>query len=321
MTVAVLGGSGFIGGAVVGRLLAHGETPVVIARGKHPKPTVPVVFEEADRMDSARLVEIFRAHDIDTVIDILALTMRNTAPILEAMTAIGGRYVLISSVDVYANYGGLIGKDQPAILTAPAKEDDPLRALRYPFRDPEKPDDFFHDYDKIVIEDAALAEDGFESTVVRLPMVFGPGDGQHRFAWAIEAVKVGGDLIALDERAARWSNTYGYVADVAEAIVLAALHPKAAGRTYNAGQPFARTPLEWLLTFGFVMGRRIEVETVPAERKGLMWEMAETTDLRYPLTVDTTRIREELGFTEPTPELDALRMTIADEERHLAAKT
>ena len=42
-------------------------------------------------------------------------------------------------------------------------------------------------------------------------------------------------------------------------------------------------------------------------------ERADASDLRYPLTLDTTRIRTELGFVEPTPERDALLATVATE--------
>lgn len=321
MSVAVVGGTGFIGSALVRRLRARGQTPVAISRGKHPIALPDgVIHETADRMDTAKLVEIFRAHGVDTVVDIFALGLKNTEPVLAAMRAIGGRYVLISSVDVYRNYGGLLRKEQPPVQAAPATEDDPLRAIRYPYRDNERRPkgveaDLFDDYDKIVIEEAALGDGTFAATVLRPPMIFGPGDKQRRFAWAIAAVKQGG-VIPLDERAARWPNSYGYIDDIADAIALAATHPKAAGRIYNIGQDFVRTPIEWLLTFGVVMGRQIEVETVPPDQKGLLWDRAEGSDMRYPLTIDTTRIRDELGFEEPTTEMDALRATIADEERH-----
>ena len=89
----------------------------------------------------------------------------------------------------------------------------------------------------------------------------------------------------------------------------------AAGRTYNVGQSFVRTPIEWLLSFAVVMNTPIEVETVPADEKALLHERAGASDLRYPLTLDTTRIRRELGFTEPTPEREALLATIAYESQ------
>lgn len=318
MTIAVCGGTGFIGGAVVRRLLARGHKPLVLARGKHPA-TVPegATFVAAERTDGARLVEIFLEHQVDTVIDIFALGLRNTGPMLEAMGAIGGRYVLLSSVDVYSNYGGLLKRDTPPIQAAPAKEDDPLRTFRYPYRQNDRrpqgvENDLFEDYDKIILEEAAAGDGRFATTVIRAPMIFGPGDKQHRFGWAIEAVQKGG-VVELDQRAARWPNSYGYVEDVGEAIALAATSPVAAGRTYNVGQTFVRTPIEWLLSFAVVLNTPIEVLEVPPARRGLQADRADASDLRYPLTLDTTRIRHELGFREIVPEREALLATIADE--------
>lgn len=318
MSVAIIGGTGFIGRWVTARVAARGLEAVVIARNP---PTFILsegaIFESCDRADGARLTAILLEHGVDTVIDIFALGMLNTGPVFEAMARTGGRYVLLSSVDVYSNYGGLLRKESPPVQAAPAKEDDPLRSFRFPYRgNPHRPRgvsaELFEDYDKIVLEDAVRADTRFESTIIRAPMIFGPGDKQHRFAWAINAARAGG-LVRLDERAARWGNSYGYVVDVAEAMVMAALDPRAAGRTYNVGQDFVRTPVEWLLTFAVVMNRSLEVETVPASAKALLHERADATDLAYPLTLDTSRVRRELGYTEPTGERDALLATIASE--------
>jgi nucleoside-diphosphate-sugar epimerase len=274
-------------------------------------------FIAAERDDGRRLVEIFQQHEVDTVIDIFALGLRNSAPMLEAMGAIGGRYVLLSSVDVYANYGGLLRRDTPPVQAAPAKEDDPLRQFRYPYRQNDRrpqgvENDMLEDYDKIILEEATAGDGRFATTVIRAPMVFGPGDKQHRFRWAIEAVERGG-VVELDQRAARWPNSYGYVEDVGEAMALAATAPQAAGRTYNVGQDFVRTPIEWLLSFAVVLNRPIEVLEVPPDKRGLLADRADASDLRYPLTLDTSRIREELGFAEIVPEREALLRTITAE--------
>jgi nucleoside-diphosphate-sugar epimerase len=320
MTVAIVGGTGFIGSAVAKRLLARRLSPLVIARGRHPVELPKgATFEAADRRDGAKLVELFHQHDVDTVIDIFALGLRNTAPVLEAMGAVGGRYVLLSSIDVYSNYGGLLKRETPPIQTRPAREDDPLRDFRFPYRQNDRrpqgvEEDLFEDYDKIILEEAARADGRFETSVIRAPMIFGPGDKQHRFKWAIEAVR-DNRVVEIDQRAARWPNSYGYIDDVAEAMVLAALSPQAAGRTYNVGQDFVRTPIEWLLTFGVILGRRIEVVEVPPEKRGLQADRADASDLRYPLTLDTTRIRQELGFSEIVPEREALLATIAAETK------
>lgn len=318
MTLAILGGTGFIGRAIAERAVRRGLAPLVLARGEHPVALPEGArFEPVDRMDGTVLLESLERNGIDTLIDIFGLGMLNTRSVFEAMGRRGGRYLLLSSVDVYSNYGGLLRREGPPVQATPAREDDPLRNFRFPYRgNPHRPKgvsaELFEDYDKIVLEEAALGDARFATTVIRAPMIFGPGDKQHRFRWAIDAVRRGG-VIQIDERAARWPNSYGYVTDVAEAMLTAALDPRASGRTYNVGQPFVRNPIEWLLTFGVVMGRRIEVETVPAAANGLLHERAEATDLRYPLTLDTSRIRAELGFTEPTPEREALLATIAAE--------
>lgn len=316
MNIAIIGGTGFIGSAVAERLQRRGLKTVAIARGQHPVALPEgTIFEQADRMDTKRLLQIFRTHDIQTVIDIFALGMLNTKPVFEAMKTNGGRYLLLSSVDVYRNYGGLLKRETPPVQLDPAKEIDPLRDFRHPYLgNPNRPkgidEALFNDYDKIILEEAACAEQSFETTIIRAPMIFGPGDKQHRFTWAIEAVKAGG-TIEMDERAAAWPNSYGYIVDIAEAIVTAALSPQAAGRIYNVGQPLVRTPVEWLNVFAEIMDQQIDIKVVPPEAKGLIWERAEASNLRYPLTLDSARIRAELNYTEPTPERDALLATIA----------
>lgn len=316
MTIAILGGTGFIGTAVARRLALRGLRTVAIARGNQPV-CLPedTLFEPADRMDTPQLIDIFARHDIDVVIDIFALGMLNTQPVFDAMAVHGGHYVLLSSVDVYANYGGLLRREQPPVQATPAKETDPLRTFRYPYRgNPNRPQGvdqiLFEDYDKIPLEEAAKALPGVKHTIIRAPMIFGPGDKQHRFNWAIKAVQ-SGEIIALDARAAAWPNSYGFVVDIAEAMVCAALDPRGRGETFNVGQPIIRTPVEWLKTFAGILDKPIRINLVPPEEKGVLSERADATDLTYPLTLDTSHIREKLGFFEPTPECEALEQTIS----------
>ena len=316
MTVAIIGGTGFLGTAVAKRLVAHGQDVLVIARGREPVALPQEArFEAADRMDTPAVTRLLKAHGVTAVIDIFTLSLRNTQPVLDAVGAIGGRYVLVSSTDVYANYEGLLKKGSPPIRQEPATEDSPLRTMRFPYRgNARRPkgveDGLFEDYDKIPIEEAARADGRFDSVILRLPMIFGPRDKQHRFAWAINNA-VAGRPLAVDARAARARNSYGYIDDMAEALALAAIHPAAAGRTYNAAQPQVRTARQWAETILDVMGVATEIVEVPPEAHGIMAERAEAANLDYPLTLDSTRIRAELGFAETIDERTALERTIA----------
>ncbi|MDC9823525.1 NAD-dependent epimerase/dehydratase family protein [Devosia sp. ZB163] len=315
MTIAIISGTGFLGTATARRLRERGADVLVVARGKSPVALPDgVKFEKADRMDSARIAELLKANGVTAVIDIFALSLKNSEPVIEAAAKAGARYILVSSTDVYSNYGGLLKKEAPPVRPDPATEDSPLRALRYPYRgNPRRPqgveDDLFENYDKIPIEEYALAHGAPEATVMRLPMIFGPDDKQHRFGWAIKGAKKG-EPFRLDRRGAGWLNSYAYIDDVAEALTLAALSPEAAGRVYNVAQPFVRTQADWARTILTLMGLDSEIVLVDPADNGVLADRADSSDLAYPLTLDSQRIRAELGYSEIVPEEQALRRTI-----------
>lgn len=319
MTVAIISGTGFLGPRVAARLLARGIEPLVIARGQHPVALpAGTRFAAADRMDRAAIAGFLREHRVTAAIDIFALSLRNTSAVLEAVAETGARYVLVSSTDVYSNYEGLLKKGSPPIRPEPATEDSPLRQMRYPYRsNSRRPQgveaDLFEDYDKIPVEEAARADPRLAATIVRLPMIFGPGDKQRRFGWAIHNA-VPGQPFALDARAARWLNSYAYIDDVADGLALAATHPAAAGRTYNIAQPFVRSIRQWADMLVPLVAPGVEIVEVGPDANGIMADRAEASDLRYPLTLDSARIRAELGYAEIVPEADALAETVRWEQ-------
>ncbi|ODT73233.1 MAG: hypothetical protein ABS75_00710 [Pelagibacterium sp. SCN 63-23] len=314
MVTAIVGGSGFLGRNVALRLLAHGERPLVIHRGReHAELPDDVAIGLADRTDEARLVELFRAHDVTHVIDIFALSAANTLPVMRASAAVGARYLLTSSVDVYANYEGLLRKATPPVRMEPATEGSPLRTMRFPYRgNSRRPtgvsDDLFENYDKLVLEEALAGMD-MAWSVVRPPMIFGENDKQRRFGWVVDNARMGADF-SIDERAFGWLNSYGFVEDIAEAMVLAAHHPRAVGQIYNVGQSFVRHAHEWAEKLLPLLGIDVAVTAAPAGT-GVWSDRAEAMDLRYPLTLDTGKIRRELGFAEIIDEGRALERTLA----------
>jgi nucleoside-diphosphate-sugar epimerase len=315
MTIAIIGGTGFLGTATARRLRQRGADVLVVARGQH-QVALPdgVKFEKADRMDGETLTRLLKDNGVTAVIDIFTISLRNTQPVIEAAGKAGARYVLVSSTDVYSNYGGLLKKESPAIRPEPATEDSPLRTLRYPYRQNERrpkgiEDNLFEEYDKIPIEEFAMAAGAPQATVLRLPMIFGPDDKQHRFAWAIRGAKPG-EPFRLDRRGAGWLNSYAYIDDVAEALALAATLPEAEGRIYNVAQPYVRTQADWARTVLTLMGVDSEIVLVDADAGGILADRADSSDLSYPLTLDSARIRAELGYSEIVPEEQALRRTI-----------
>jgi nucleoside-diphosphate-sugar epimerase len=312
MSIALVGGSGFLGRNIALRLLAHGEKPLVIHRGNEA-PNLPetVAVAHADREDEDALVSIFTQHDVEVVIDVYALSLENTRAVISAAQRVGARYILTSSVDVYSNYEGLLRKGTPEIRALPATENSPLRTMRYPYRgNSRRPqgvrDDLFENYDKIVIEDDVRGRD-MDFVILRPPMIYGIADKQRRFGWVFDNAK--GDSFAIDERAAGWLNSYAYVEDIAEAFVLAAMHPKASGKTYNVGTPTVRSASEWARLLLPMLGVSLEVIDAPAGT-GIWSDRADAMDLRYPLTLDPRAIREDLDFKEVIDEAGALEKTL-----------
>src|SRR5207237_4286575 len=98
---------------------------------------------------------------------------------------------------------------------------------------------------KIPVERAILGESDLPGTVLRLPMVYGPGDPLHRFFPLLKRIDDGRPAILFSESMARWRGSKGYSENVAAAIALAAMDARAAGRVYNVAEPETESEGEW----------------------------------------------------------------------------
>lgn len=116
----------------------------------------------------------------------------------------------------------------------------------------------------------------------------------------------------LDRAKAAWRSTHGYVEDVSEAIAVACVNARAAGRTYNLGEADPLTEAEWVSAIGEAAAWEGEVRA--ASREDLPHGVAEPYDFAHDLAADTRRVREELAYREPVGRADGLRRTVAWEK-------
>jgi nucleoside-diphosphate-sugar epimerase len=320
MKIMVLGASGFIGRPLLRWLVAEGHEVVAVSRSPNAAPREPRITVLAlDRRDPSAIAEAAESHRAEAVIDLLATTLAATQPLLEALAGRVGRYVMASSGDVYRQYGALHRLERAGRRIQPLDEDAPLRTRLHPYRaTPPRPADdpaaWMDDYDKIPIERAVAGRKDLPAVVVRLPMIYGPGDRQHRFAWAIRPMLAKVPAIEVDARWAAWRTTYGYVDDVAAGLGLAATHPAAAGRTYNVGPLGGGDHAHWATRFAALLGWTGDLRPIPRD------EVAEplrahldSLDLAWPMVTDTRRIRAEIGYREVVDPQDALRRTVENE--------
>src|SRR5260370_42027946 len=153
--IVVLGGTRFIGRAIVEELVGAGHAVLVVHRGNlEPDDMVPVPHLPCDRSDlTAHRNELAKFRP-DAAVDCRALTRGDAETALAALPA-GIRLVVISSMDVYRAFGAAIeGQETDPV---PLDEDSPVRSERYPYRD-KSPDRY--DYDKLDVEEGYLPRGG-----------------------------------------------------------------------------------------------------------------------------------------------------------------
>ena len=92
-----------------------------------------------------------------------------------------------------------------------------------------------------------------------------------------------------------------------QAIALAVCDPAAAGRTYNVAEPQAFSELEWARRIADCVGWTGEIVELPEGRQP---DPVTDVDTAQDLVVDSSAIREELGYRERVDPDEALARTI-----------
>ena len=308
MRVLVLGGTGFIGGALVRALREDGHEVAAFHRGKESGGARTI---QGDRKALISYRDTFTRLAPAVVVDTIAYTEADGRALAEVLGDIAGRIVVLSSQDVYAAYGRLLRLESGPAERAAANEDAPLRTSRYPYRNVAKPGEMAYDYDKILVEAAAREGSRAPVTVLRLPKVYGAGDPQRRLTPYLGRMFAGAPEIRLDRAKAAWRWTRGAVEDVARAIALAATDERASGRVYNLGEERVSSEAEWVRAIGEAAGWTGRVREV--DREELPEGEREPYDFAHDLVADTGRIRRELGFSERVGREESLRHAVAAE--------
>ncbi|MET9827949.1 NAD-dependent epimerase/dehydratase family protein [Streptomyces sp. NPDC006385] len=302
MRIAVLGGTRFIGPWVLRGLLARGHEILVFHRGETGCADVPdqVCHLHGDRAALHDHAAAFAAFRPDLVLDMGAMSRTDARRTVEVFRGLAARAVMISSVDVYQGFAVVTGAAEDGPVPVPLTEDSMPREQRAGSPDA---------YDKLLAEEVFRECRDLRTTVLRLPMVYGPGDHQRRAREILRPMRDGRETVLLDEGFRTWRLTRGYVEDVAAAIVLATGDPRATGRTYNVGERDPWSEEEWVLAIGAAAGWGGKVRFLPPDR--LPGHLVTGIEFRQDLVVDTSRIRRELGYTEPTARADAIMRTVA----------
>jgi 2'-hydroxyisoflavone reductase len=176
--VLVLGGTGFIGPHQVRYALSRGHTVTLFNRGR----TNTHLFPEVEKLVGDRNgdLDALRGREWDVVLDNSGFSravVRDSAQLLSGSV---GQYLFVSVLWVYADRS-ILGQDETGAVGMPGVSEDQWEGLG-PLRAPSE-------------REVQQAFPG-RHTIVRPPVIVGPGDPSHRFSYRVTRVDRGGEVLA-----------------------------------------------------------------------------------------------------------------------------
>jgi nucleoside-diphosphate-sugar epimerase len=313
MRVLLIGGNGFIGRCVAAALEKQGHTLAVFLRGTTAAPAgVEKILGDRNHL-SASAQELKRFAP-DVVIDFVISSGAQAEELMDVFRGATRRVVMLSSIDVYRAVGISNGTESGPLQEVPLTEESELRRNLHPY----PPESMklmrkifpwaTDDYDKIPAERAVMNDRELPGSVLRLPMVYGPGDRLHRFYPIVKRISDGRRHIIFADTLAAWRSPRGYVENVAAAIALAATDDRGARRIYNVCEEPSFSELEWAQKIANEMQWEGEFVVLPAERTPP--HLLKPGNAAQHWAASSARIRHELGFKEPVTIEQAIRQTI-----------
>lgn len=251
MRLLVLGGTEFVGRAIVEEALARGWETTVFHRGRHEAPEGVSVLC-GDRTEEGGLAEL-ETGEWDTVVDTWSGAPGAVSAAARLITDRVGHYAYVSSRSVYGAPGAP-GADEsaPTVEPAPAEEgDDYARAKRGG-------------------EVAAEEVFGERALFVRAGLILGPYENVGRLPWWLDRIARGGPVLAPGPRDLPLQ--YVDVRDLAAWTLDAA--EKGLGGPYNTVSPSGHTTTE-----GFLRACR-EATGAEAEFRWITPEAVEEAGIR-----------------------------------------
>ena len=247
MRLLVLGGTAFVGRAIVTDALRHGMDVTLFGRGRTGADLFPGVPRRVGDRDSGDYAALAGGR-WDAVADVSGYVPRHVGQAMDALGDRVGRYLFISSHAVYSLTGVGPGSD----------EDAPRRP---PVRHTEELDDSTYGPAKVACEDDVLARYGSRATIVRPGKVAGPHDWQSGLTYWVRRAARGG-RVALPGRPEQPVQVIDS-RDLAR-LVVRLLEDGRPG-AFNAVGPAEPTTMAGLIdACARTAGTRVEIVPVPA---------------------------------------------------------
>jgi nucleoside-diphosphate-sugar epimerase len=304
--VLVIGGTLFIGRALVKALLKAGHEVAVLHR--KPAHTLGKQVEnlQGDRNDAASVRAAAGGRSFDAVFDNVYDWERGTTAEQVAGTAraVGNnltRYVFLSSV---AAYGDGLNKQESDGLAA---DDHPDAYVRNKAQS-----------ERVLFR--LHQRDGFPVTTIRPPFVYGPENPFYREQFFWDRMRLGRPIIIPGD--GRRLMQFVYVDDVVAACMASLATPAAVGQAFNVADSRAVTQTAAVRAFAAAAKKDPRLVMIPREKLAEAGGHPMRAPLYFavyydmpPITMVTAKARRLLGF-KPTPFAEGLQKTFRWYLRH-----
>jgi nucleoside-diphosphate-sugar epimerase len=285
MKALVIGGTRNLGPSLVAGLLEAGYQVSVFNRGITPSQ-LPEDVERlnGDRSDAPQLQAALGRREFDLVIDTTLYTGPDAAAVVRILRGRVGRYVFLSTGQVYLVREGLARPYREQDYDGPVMEDPGGKDH----------DDWVYGVDKRAAEDVladAWNETGFPFTALRLPMVNSERDHHDRIYGYWLRLLDGGPILVPEGAGLPLRHVYG--GDVLTAALLG--RP---GRAYNISQDETLTIDDFLDRLAKAAGKPLRIVRVPREKLNAMNLLPACSPFsgEWMSVLDNQRSKQELGM-------------------------
>lgn len=310
MKALIIGGTKFIGRAIVEEALQKNHEVVLFNRGKTENEFNQLQLIKGDIEDIASFKKELLNFEFDIVVHCIAYTEKHAQDLRGIFKNTKAKLIILSSCDSYQAFQGLNRRKDLAEL--PIDERSPLSSMKYYWSDSQIKGTFTDTYDKNLLTDILM--DGFKReeyqlTVFKLPLVYGPYDYQYpgRHGAFIQRILDKKEDFILSDREQCQIYTYGYIENLASAIVYSFGQGITNGKIYNLGEEKSRSRRRWAELYGEILGWSFNFHVLPEE----LIKKDKTARSAPPqhLLIDSALYSRETGFQNPIDLDTAIRRT------------
>lgn len=305
MKVLVIGGTKFIGKAIVNQCLKQKHQVVLFNRGTSNELNLPLI--KGDIKELVNYKEELLKVNADIVIHCICNNEQNAIDCVEVFKNTNTKVIVLSSQDCYKDFQNFVRGKEPEEF--PVDENSPVTDIKHYW---EGISAHGNKYDKNLMTNVftrAFEDKILNSTIFRLAMIYGPEDYQYQYRHASIIKRIIANrkkaVLSATEQSKIWP--FGYIENVASALVFSFDKTITDGKIYNLGESKSRTWRKWHELFAQYCNWEFEFSILPDELLNDSDVLLNSIPQHMITSSDLYSI--ETGFVEPVSLEEAIKNT------------